>query len=144
MPGSDRLGMTSIIRNLYLQPRLYETMNHFFRASSWNLGAIREKWMEAVQSNAPLWKEGEYTILVGDGVKQAKEGKRMPGVKKQYQESENSSKPEYIFGHMFGGIGVLAGNILKSFCIPLYINLQDGIQTILSWGRKGKKPSPPM
>ena len=34
-----------------------------------------------------------------------KEAKRMPGVKKQFQESENSSKPAYIFGHLFGGIG---------------------------------------
>lgn len=98
--------------------------------------------MEAVQSNAPLWREGEYTILTGDGVKQAKEGKRMPGVKKQYQESENSSKPEYIFGHMFGGIGILSENIWTTFCIPLYINLQDGIQTILSWGKEGRETVP--
>ncbi len=43
---------------------------------------------------------------------------------------------------MFGGIGVLAGNILKTFCIPLYINLQEGIQTILSWGKEGKGTIP--
>lgn len=30
--------------------------------------------------------EGNFHILVGDGVKQAKEGRRMPGVKKLYQE----------------------------------------------------------
>jgi hypothetical protein len=29
----------------------------------------------------------------------------MPGIKKLHQESENSSKGEYIFGRMFGGIG---------------------------------------
>ena len=57
----------------------------------------------------------------------------MPAVKKLHQESENSSKEEYIFGHMFGGIGVLAGNILKMFCIPLFIKLQDGVKTIRSW-----------
>ena len=57
----------------------------------------------------------------------------MPGVKKLHQESENSSKGEYIFGHMFGGIGVLAGNDSKMFCIPLFINLQDGVRTIRSW-----------
>jgi hypothetical protein len=33
---------------------------------------------------------------VGDGMKQAKEGRRMPGLKKLHQESENSSKGEYI------------------------------------------------
>ncbi|WP_243156084.1 hypothetical protein [Clostridium sp. C2-6-12] len=33
---------------------------------------------------------------------------------------------------MFGGIGVLAGNNSKMFCIPLLINLQDGVKTIRS------------
>jgi len=141
MIRSDKLGTTSIIRDLALNPKLYETMNHFFRASSWKLKCIRLKWFQVVASHAPLYKEDGYTILIGDGVKQAKEGRRMPGVKKLFQESENSSKPEYIFGHMFGGIGVLAGNISKWFCIPLHINLQDGIQTILSWDAdRGEKP----
>ena len=49
-------------------------------------------------------------ILVGDGVKQCKEGLYMPGVKKLHQESEDSSKAEYIFGHLFGAVGVLIGS----------------------------------
>lgn len=140
MIRSDKLGTTSIIRDLALNSRLYETMNHFFRASSWSLDSIKLKWFDVVNSAAPLYKEEGYTILIGDGVKQAKEGRHMPGVKKLFQESENSSKPEYIFGHMFGGIGVLAGNVSKWFCIPLHINLQDGIQTILSWKTKEGQP----
>ena len=139
MIRSDKLGTTSIIRDLALNPKLYETMNHFFRASSWSLESIKLKWFEVVNSAAPLYKEEGYTILIGDGVKQAKEGRHMPGVKKLFQESENSSKPEYIFGHMYGGIGVLAGNVSKWFCIPLHINLQDGIQTILSWKTKEER-----
>jgi len=100
----DKLGTTSIIRDLALNTNLYETMNHFFRASSWVLDAVKLKWFETVKTSAPLYKEDGYTILIGDGVKQAKEGRYMPGVKKLFQESENSSKPEYIFGHMFGGL----------------------------------------
>jgi len=46
-------------------------------------------------------------------------------------------------GHMFGGIDVLAGNVSTWFCIPLHINLQDGIQTILSWKTTGEKPPYP-
>lgn len=141
MVRSDKLGTTSIIRDLSLNPKLYVAMNHFFRASSWELEAIVTKWFQTVKSFAPLYKVDGYTVLIGDGVKQAKEGRHMPGVKKLFQESENSSKPEYIFGHMFGGIGVLAGNDSKWFCIPLHINLQDGIQTIRSWKEKGGKPS---
>ena len=57
----------------------------------------------------------------------------MPGVKKLHQESENVSKGEYIFGHLFGAIGVLAGTSRKWFCLPLFMNLQDGVKTILGW-----------
>ncbi|GHV37144.1 hypothetical protein FACS1894187_13170 [Synergistales bacterium] len=44
----------------------------------------------------------------------------MPGAKRMHQESENSGKPEYIFGHMFGVIGVLVGSAEKLFCVPLF------------------------
>ena len=49
-------------------------------------------------------------VLVGDGVKVSKEARYMPGVKKMVQESEDSSKGEFIFGHMFGALGVLLGD----------------------------------
>ena len=66
-------------------------------------------------------------------LKLQKEARKMLGVKKLHQESENSSKGEYILGHIFGGIGVIVGNNSKLFCIPLFINIQDGIKTVLSW-----------
>lgn len=89
--------------------------------------------MTAVLRFAPLHQEYNCTILIGDGVKQAKETRFMPGVKKLFQESENSSKPNFIFGHMFGGLGVLAGDLSKWFCIPLSIRLHDGLEPLESW-----------
>jgi len=133
MIRTDKLGTTSIIRDLSLNPKVYETMNLFFRSDGWCLNRVKQKWFEIVSQSPKLCKEEDYTILIGDGTKQAKEGKRMPGVKKMFQESENSSKPAYISGHMFGGIGILAGDKIKKYCIPLFINIQDGIQTIHSW-----------
>lgn len=130
---SDKLGVTSIIRDLALGPGCYESMLHFFRASSWSLENIREHWFSAARQYAPLYKEGRFHILVGDGVKQSKEGRRMPGVKKLFQESENSAKPEYIHGHMFGGLGILAGDIGRWACIPLSIRLHDGLQASKDW-----------
>ena len=108
-------------------------MLHFFRASSWSLENIRERWFSAVSLYAPLYKEGNYYVLVGDEVKQSKEGRRMPGVKKLFQESENSAKPQYIHGHMFGGLGILAGSIRNWACIPLSIRLHDGLQAAREW-----------
>ena len=111
MLRSGKLGVTSVIRDLALNPGCYDSMLHFFRASSWSLADIRRHWYSAVREYAPLYKEGDFHVLVGDGVKQSKEGRRMPGVEKLFQESENSAKPEYIHGHMFGGLGILAGSV---------------------------------
>ena len=133
MLRSDKLGVTSIIRDLALHPGCYDSMLHFFRASSWSLEGIRKRWFSAVKQHAPLYKEGNLHVLVGDGVKQSKEGRRMPGVKKLFQESENSAKPEYIHGHMFGGFGILAGSARNWACIPLSIRLHDGLQAAREW-----------
>ena len=133
MLRSDKLGVTSIIRDLALHPGCYDSLLHFFRASSWSLDGIRKRWFSAVRQYAPLYKEGNFHVLVGDGVKQSKEGRRMPGVKRLFQESENSAKPEYIHGHMFGGLGILAGSVRNWACIPLSIRLHDGLQAAGEW-----------
>ncbi len=133
MLRSDKLGITSVIRDLALSPGCYPSLLHFFRSSAWSLGSIRRCWFSAVKEHLPLYKEGNFHILVGDGVKQPKEGRRMPGVKKLFQESENSAKPEYIHGHMFGGPGILAGTVRNWACIPLSIRLHDGLQAARAW-----------
>ena len=133
MLRSDKLGVTSVIRDLALCPDCYDSMLHFFRASSWSLTDIRQRWFSAISKYSPFYKEGNYYILVGDGVKQSKEGRRMPGVKTLFQESENSAKPEYIHGHMFGGLGILAGSVRNWACIPLSIRLHDGLQAAREW-----------
>ena len=48
------------------------------------------------QQDTLLYKEENFHIFVGDGVKQSKKGHWMLGVKKLFQESENSAKLEYI------------------------------------------------
>jgi hypothetical protein len=61
----------------------------------------------------------------------------MSGVKKLFQESENNSKPEYIFGHLFGAVGLLAGDAGRCFSIPLRISIQDGLRTAALWDGSG-------
>jgi hypothetical protein len=139
MVRSDHLGVTSIVRDLTLDPRHYESMLHFFRSSAWSLESLRLAWQRVVHRSAPLLRVRGRVVLVGDGMKQAKEGRHMPGVKKLHQESENVSKGEYIFGHLFGAIGVLAGTQHKWFCLPLFINLQDGVKAIFKWASDTKQ-----
>jgi hypothetical protein len=133
MQRSDHLGLTSIIRDLSLPAHYYESLIHFFRSSAWSLESLRRMWLQVVRRVAPLYSLNGAVILIGDGMKQAKEARRMPGVKKLHQESENSSKAEYIFGHMFGAIGILMGTTLKWFCLPLFMNLQGGVKSVFGW-----------
>lgn len=84
MPRSDKLGVTSVIRDLALSPHCYDSMIHFFRYSAWSLENIRERWFFIVKESFPIYKESRFCVLVGDGVKQPKERRRMPGVKKLF------------------------------------------------------------
>ena len=133
MTRSDHLGVSSIIRELLIDPSKYTSLIHFFHSTAWTLKKLQDKWLDIVKNSGFLFRLEGLIVLIGDGVKQAKEADRMPGVKKLHQESEDSSKPEYIRGHFFGGIGVLVGGLAKLFCLPLSMTLQDGNEAILGW-----------
>jgi len=133
MVRTDNLGVTSVIRGLALDPSLYVPMLNFFRSTAWSIESMMPIWWGLLRSHAPLVFEDNAVVLIGDGMKQPKEGRKIPGAKKMHQESDNSSKAEYIWGHMFGGIGVLASVGMKNFCIPMALLLQDGVKCIFGW-----------
>ena len=135
---TDSLGVTSIIRGLFLSAD-YMGLIGFFRSSAWSLEKLGVKWCALVRLYAPVMKHGDAVVIVGDGVKESKEGRRMPGVKRLHQESGNSSKADYIWGHLFGGIGALAEKDGKTFCILLALMLQDGVKQIFGWDDEPKK-----
>jgi len=133
MTHTDHLGVTSIVRELSLSGASYTAMVHFFRAKSWVVEKITAAWIGAIKRSGCAIKEGERHIMAADGVKEGQEGKKMPGVKKLHQESENSSKGSYIFGHLFGGLGILAGNAAKTYSVLISCRLHDGISAISKW-----------
>lgn len=130
---SDSLGVTSVIRDLSLNPALYGSMLHFFRADSWDWPSLFSTWAETAAALAPLQRVSERAVLIGDGVKRASDGRFMPCTKKMVQESESARKPRFIHGHFFGAVGVLAGTAAKSFCLPLSVQLHDGDEAVSDW-----------
>jgi len=109
----DHLGVSSMIRWIGLKTTFYTPLLLFFRASSWDLKSILQRWQQIVLSNCPLLMVNNRYLIVGDGIKVSKEAKKMPGVKRLHQESNNSAKPSYIYGHHHGVIGILAGWLKK-------------------------------
>ena len=126
----DQHGVTSLFRWLDLEPDLYVCGLSFFRASSWTLADLQIRWSNIVKEEFPLITVGDYLVIIGDGIKIAKEARKMPGVKKLHQDSANSGKAEYIFGHHHGVLGILAGSAKKLFCVPLVAEIHEGMQKI--------------
>ena len=110
----DHHGVTSIIRWLNLDSSLYTALLSFFRASSWQLPRIQDRWQQIVLSLTPMVTINGSFLIAGDGIKISKEAKKMPGVKRLHQESDNSGKAPYIYGHHFGVLGVMAGWVKKN------------------------------
>ena len=133
MTRSDHSGVTSIMRELLIDPCKYTSLVHFFHSKGWLLSTIREKWLEIVKTSGIVSYIHGRIVLIGDGVMQAKEASRTPGVKKLHQQSANSTKSEYIRGMLFGGLGILVGGAAKLFCLPLSMSIHDGNEAILKW-----------
>jgi hypothetical protein len=114
----DHHGVSSFVRWLSIKPRLYTALLSFFRASSWKLNDILRCWWQIVLSRCPLVTIDNRLLLAGDGIKISKEAQKMPGVKRLHQESDNSGKAPYIYGHHHGVIGVLGGWVKKNLLHP--------------------------
>lgn len=126
---SNFRGVSSIVGCLNLNPWHYESMIYFFRSSAFKLGQIKYQWFNVVQHYIkPVTIDGR-PIVIGDHIKVGKEARYMPVVKKLHQDSENVGKSEYIFGHQFGMIGLLAEGPTTQ-CVPLDIELHDGVDEI--------------
>jgi hypothetical protein len=111
---------------------------NFFHSNAVVLSLLLSAWVTlALKVFSPCIEHG-YRIFVADGLKVAKEGKKMPAVKCLHQESVNNSKAEYIMGHSFQVVAMLATAATgQVFAIPLLARICEG----LMWDRSSQKPS---
>jgi hypothetical protein len=68
-------------------------------------------------------------VYVVDGLVSGKAGKKMPGVKMLHQASENNNKPEFVMGHFWGALSMLAQAGSRLFAVPLRFSIQDGLKS---------------
>lgn len=124
----DILGVTSIVRALGLKPACYDRLLDFFHSSALDLNKLTTIWRKLVFKCHPgVLRINGRPVLVGDGIKVAKSGKKMPAVKKLHQQSESNTKPQYIFGHSCQAVAVLA-QALSSICaVPLACRIHEGV-----------------
>ena len=126
---SDFRGVTSILGALILEPDSYHSAIHFFRSTAYELSILKTQWAHIIVEKFNLKMMDNRIFVIGDHTKVVKEGKYMPGVKKHHQESENSGKSEYIYGHDVGVIGVLAETNTMN-CVPINVEIHGGSDDI--------------
>ena len=107
----DHSGVTSFIRWLFLSPTHYDALLLFFRTSSWRLEDLLLQWTSMAINHFPVIRFNDRLLLIGDGIKICKEALKMPGVKRLHQDSDNSGKGATIWGHHFGYVGLLIGQL---------------------------------
>ena len=123
----DLLGVTSIVRALGLEPACYDRLLDFFHSPALDLDKLTHAWCALLFRLDPgILRVNGRPVLVGDGIKVAKAGHKMPGVKKLHQESESNNKAEYIFGHSCQAVAVLTQALFSVFALPLACRIHEG------------------
>lgn len=133
---TELLGVTSIVRTLKLQPRLYHKLLEHFHSPAVRLDPLAALWARVVLRlfPDPLRVNGRC-VLVGDGIKIPKCGKKMPAVKLLHQQSESNTKPEFIRGHSLQAVSVLVGAAQSVFAVPLAARIHEG----LVWSNRDRR-----
>jgi len=133
---TELLGVTSIVRALNLDARYYNALVDHFHSAAVKLDQLTALWTQLVLRlfPQPLRINGRC-VLVGDGIKVPKCGRKMPAVKLLHQQSESNTKPEYIMGHSLQAVSVLVHAASSLFAVPLAIRIHEG----LVWSNRDRR-----
>jgi len=125
----DKLGVTSIVRSLALSSNSYNCLLDHFRSEGINLKKLVDCWTLCVFNlfGSRIERVNGKCILLADGKKIAKEGRKMPAVKLLHQESDNVTKPSYIMGHSTQAVSLLARAADSLFAVPLDMKIHEGL-----------------
>jgi hypothetical protein len=124
----DILGVSSIIRSLGLCPMYYDRLLDFFHSSAIDPNRLAQVWTALVLRFFPVIpRVAGRIILLADGIKVPKSGRKMPAVKLLHQESDNNTKPDYIMGHSCQAVSLVVGAERSAFAVPLATRIHEGL-----------------
>ena len=125
---SDLLGVSSLIRALGFAVQFYDRLLDFFHSSATDPDRLSQKWTQTVFKRLPgIHRFKGMPVLLGDGIKIPKRGRKMPGVKCLHQVSDSNTKPEYIMGHSIQVVSVLVSAAETFFAVPLSGRIHEGL-----------------
>jgi len=127
---TENLGVTSIVRAIGLHKGFYRHLLQNFHSKGIKLDEMTALWTQTVLRlfHRKVEVNGRL-VLVGDGTKIGKRGKKMPAVKLLHQSSESNTKPTYIMGHSFQAVSILVEAANGVVAVPLAKRIHEGIVT---------------
>jgi hypothetical protein len=126
----DLRGVTSIIRALGWKEVFYDRLLDFFHSNAVHVDPLAALWCRLILTILPaalVPKVKNRMVFIGDGIKLAKTGRKMPAVKKLHEESANNTKPEFIYGHSCQALALLVGCAQSFFALPITCRIHEGI-----------------
>jgi len=126
---SDLAGVTSLIRALGLKESCYDRLLDFFHSKAIDLDCLTRQWTSVlIKTLKPfLYTVNGRLILLADGIKVGKTGRKMPAVKKLFQSSDNNTKPSFIFGHSCQAVALVVKAASSFFAVPLACRIHEGV-----------------
>jgi len=125
----DLAGVTSLVRSLGLSDASYYCLLHFFHSSALDLERLTQLWWQTLQHlfRRCLVRVKGRPVVLADGLKRPKEGRKMPAVKSLHQESRCNAKASFIMGHSLQAVALLVQVAGVCLAVPVAARIHEGI-----------------
>ena len=133
----DLAGVTSLVRSLGLSDPCYYCLLHFFHSSALPLASLTAAWLQTVRHllGRRLVRVNGRPVVLVDGLKRPKEGRKMPGVKSLHQESQCNAKAPFIMGHSCQAVALLVQSAGACLGVPIAVRIHEG----LVWSNRDRR-----
>jgi len=125
----DLAGVSSLVRSLGLVDACYHRLLHFFHSAALPVSTLTACWLQSVRTLfARRWVriQGRPVVIV-DGLKRPKEGRKMPAVKSLHQESDCNAKSPFIMGHSCQVVALLVQAAGTCLGVPIASRIHEGV-----------------
>jgi len=132
---ADLAGVTSFIRCQWLQAKYYKSLLNNFHTPGINLDKLTECWIKVCFKifSRFIYRVNNKVVLIADGIKISKEGKKMPAVRSLHQQSDCNAKAPFIMGHSCQVVSLLIQGANTFFAVPLVSRIHEGIVFCNIW-----------
>jgi hypothetical protein len=133
----DLAGVTSLVRSLGLSDPCYYCLLHFFHSPALPVPPLTAAWLQTVRSllRRRLVRLNGRPVVLVDGLKRPKEGRKMPGVKCLHQESACNAKAPFIMGHSCQAVALLVQCAGGCLGVPIAARIHEG----LVWSNRDRR-----